>query len=76
MRRLPRWAAVSAWWVPTWCAAVAVGHFCIPQTWGDSLATGMAEIPLWVGLGIAGHRRAERRASTRSAPAVDPQPGS
>jgi hypothetical protein len=76
MRRQPHWTALVAWLVLTWCAAVAVDHFWVPDTWAESLRVGLFEIPVWVGIGFFSHWRAKRRARAvqppGSAPAADP----
>lgn len=73
--RKPRGAALIVWLVTTWCAAVVTSHFVVPASWTRSLGTGLLEIPVWVGIGIVGHRRAGRRARnerTGAAPAPGP----
>jgi hypothetical protein len=72
MRRPHHWPVLIACLVLTWCGAVVASHFWVPETWERSLGAGLAEIPLWTGIGITSHRRALRRSRARSVLAVDP----
>lgn len=62
MRPRSHWTQLVGMLALTWCAAVLVSHFWVPESWARSLGVGLFELPLWVGVGYFAHRRAKRRA--------------